>query len=230
MKHQNAQSYIYLVFSSTTNAMGRMIRAVTHYEYNHVSVSFSPTLCPMFSFARYYKDTPLYGGFVTEESQRFEGDSKHGSARVTVCAVPLNERQLRRAKQYVGSIERRRDIYIYNTVAAMTFPLGFDVQIEHAMTCIEFAINVLRRAAAPLSNRIPAFCTIRRLEELYRPYVIYSGRFPAPPSGTERADSDSSSDSNSNSDYAKRHSVPYRLGHTLKNFGKLLGRMTFGNR
>lgn len=212
MNHPTDERCIYLVFSSTTNAMGRMIRSVTHYEYNHVSVSLSPTLSPMYSFARHYKDTPLYGGFVNEDAQRFSGDAGHDAARVTVCAVPVNDRQLRRAKQYIDKIKRQREQYIYNTVSAVTFPLGFEVRIGRAMTCIEFAIEVLHRAAAPDSSRIPSFCTIRALEELYSPYAIYTGPFP-------------SADVDADSDYFERHSPAYRASRTLGNFGKLFCRM-----
>lgn len=212
MNHPANERYIYLVFSSTPNAMGHMIRGVTQYKYNHISVSLSPTLSPMYSFARYYKDTPLYGGFVNEGAQRFLGNAKHGIAHIAVCAVPVSDKQQRRAKQYIDKLNRQREQYIYNTVSAIAFPLGYNVRIDRAMTCIEFAIEVLRRACAPLSNMIPSFCTIRALEELYSPYSVYTGPF-------------THADVYPESHYFARHSPIYRAGHTLSNLGKLFCRM-----
>lgn len=208
---QTAPKYIYLVFSATQNGMGRMIRRVTGYEFNHVSVSLCPAPGRLYSFARHYKDTPLYGGFVCESAQRYAA-TRGRAARVHVCAVPVNAAQYRRAKQYIDRVKRERKSYIYNMVSAVTFPLGIDVRIERAMTCIQFATAVLRCAAAPRSSLIPSFCTIRALETLYSDCTVYDGPFPA--AGCPGQE-----------DYLRRNSLGYRITRTTANMGRLLRRM-----
>lgn len=214
---QNAQKYIYLVFSTTQNGMGRMIRRVTGYRFNHVSVALAAGTGRMYSFARHYKDAPLYGGFVCETARRFAGDSAH-VATVRVCAIPVSDGQHRRARQYLNSLRRESGHYIYDLASAVTFPLGREVHVPGAMTCIQFAVTLLRRAAAPHSREIPEFCTIRELERIYGRYAIYDGPFPASPiadaAGTVPAD-----------DYLTPHRLTWRVGKTAKNVGRLVRRI-----
>lgn len=214
---QTAPKYIYLVFSATQNGMGRMIRRVTGYRFNHVSVSLTAASGCMYSFARHYKDAPLYGGFVRETAQRFADDSAH-AATVRVCAIPVNDAQHRRARQYLDSLLRRREQYIYNLASAATFPLGHEVRVPGAMTCIQFAIALLRRAAAPRSRLIPEFCTIRELESIYGRYAVYDGSFTASPIAVGSGDIPAD-------DYLTPHSLSWRVGATVKNTGRLVHRM-----
>lgn len=221
---QTAPKYIYLVFSATQNGMGRMIRRVTGYRFNHVSVSLTAGSGRMYSFARHYKDAPFYGGFVCETAQRFAGDTSH-AATVRVCAIPVNDAQYRRAKQYLDSLRRRREHYIYNLASAVTFPLGLELRVPGAMTCIQFAVSLMRRAAAPRSRLIPEFCSIRELEGIYGRYAIYDGLFAASPiaacagAGSVTAD-----------DYLTPHPLTWRIGTTAKNAGRLMHRMLCGQK
>ena len=92
MSTQNTEhtEKIYLIFSMTTTKVGKMIRRVTKYPYNHVSVSLTPDLAVIYSFARHYKDMPFYGGFVCEGIKRF--CNRAGLAKIMVCAVPVTRR------------------------------------------------------------------------------------------------------------------------------------------
>lgn len=49
---------LYLMISKTDTSMGRIIRAVSHYRYNHVSLTLDPTLRTWVSFGRFYQDIP----------------------------------------------------------------------------------------------------------------------------------------------------------------------------
>ena len=51
MSTQNTEhtEKIYLIFSMTTTKVGKMIRRVTKYPYNHVSVSLTPDLAVIYS-------------------------------------------------------------------------------------------------------------------------------------------------------------------------------------
>ena len=62
---------IYIVFSSTPTGMGRLIRLATRNQYNHVSLSFESDIQKLYSFARYHRTIPLYGGFVVESVLRY---------------------------------------------------------------------------------------------------------------------------------------------------------------
>lgn len=204
--------YIYLIFSHTDTHMGSLIRAVTGFEFNHVSVSLSDKLNPIYSFARHYKDTPFYGGFVKESSARFIGDSRY--AIVKICAIPVDEEQYLKANQYIYRLEKQCDQYIYNLASAAVFPFHINVHIEQAFTCIEFATELLRHAAIRRSNLIPHFCSIRTLERIYNKFAIYRGKLPSGAGTVPESD-----------DYLRRNGLGYHMLHAAKNGGLLLYRM-----
>ena len=209
---KNNNQFIYLIFSRTNNKMSRFIRTVTNYEYNHVSIAFSSDLDPMYSFARKHKDTPFYGGFVRETPTRFQnGDT---TAKVKICAIPLSPIQFRIAQNYINKISRNGDKYLYNTISAITNPFHRRVNIDYAFTCVEFAVAVLKRIGAPLSNRIPRFCSIEQLDEIYAPTLIYQG------------DLQSSEDTQGYIDnYLAKNPMNYRVRKTVSSNARLVGRL-----
>lgn len=206
------QQYIYLIFSHTTNRMGEMIRTLTQYEYNHVSISMSENLSEIYSFARHRKDTPFYGGFVCESADRFNNDN--GIATIKVCEIPVTPRQYRIATNYINKIRREKEKYLYNMFSAASVPFKHRVRIDRAYTCVEFAVSVLRRIGAVRSLRIPRFCSIKQLDNIYSDLVIYQGEFP------ENIGSSAQDDQ-----YLQRTPLHSRVHRTAKCNARLFGRL-----
>ena len=57
---------IYVVLSQTGTMFSRALKFFTHAEYNHASISLTPTLDKMYSFGRLNPYNPFIGGFVEE--------------------------------------------------------------------------------------------------------------------------------------------------------------------
>lgn len=206
------QQYIYLIFSHTTNRMGEMIRTITQYDYNHVSISLSENLSEIYSFARHHQDTPFYGGFVCESVDRFINDN--GVANIKVCEIPVTPRQYRIAKNQINKIQREKEKYLYNMFSAVGVPFKRRIKIDRAYTCIEFVISILRRIGAIRSLCIPKFCSIKQLDALYSDLVIYQGNFP------ENVVSSSQLD-----EYLQKTPVRSRVHCTVKCNARLFGRL-----
>lgn len=168
-----SEAFIYVVFTSTPCGVGRFLRTVTRYHYNHVSVSLSPRLTPLYSFARYYKNAPFYGGFVQESLLRYQNGERCADA--LVCAVPLSARQAERAREFLSGVEGEADRYVYNMLSAACFPLRHRVLIENSFTCVEFAVRVLAESGSEDSPGRDDFCTVRQLAERLRRYAVYEG-------------------------------------------------------
>ena len=58
--------YVYVVVTQTGTVLSRILKAITHANYNHVSLSVDPTLRTMYSFGRKNAYNPFFGGFVME--------------------------------------------------------------------------------------------------------------------------------------------------------------------
>ncbi len=166
--------YIYVVFSATPLKIGAVIRYVTHGKYNHVSLSFDPKLKTLYSYARYHKSVPFYGGFVKESPSRYKNKDK--CASVFVCALPIEKEKYELIKNRIEGMEKEPHKYRYNLLSAATVPLSKRVMVPNYYTCIEFVVSVLSMAFDFVSE--DRFYAIEQLRQKLAPYCVYTGSFP----------------------------------------------------
>lgn len=168
---------IYVVFSSTPYKMGRFIRVVTHNRYNHVAISLDSELRELYAFARHYRTTPFYGGFVRETAARYRARGR--TAQIKVCALPVTEEQYLAAVQRLSEMAADAKELRYNLISAMTSPLHIRVRITNAYTCVEFAADFLRFVDGDLDFEPNRTYAVRQLEQLLEGRTVYEGEFPA---------------------------------------------------
>ena len=162
---------IFVIFSSTPLKIGKFIRAITNNKYNHVSISLDPTFQTMYSFSRFYKHIPFYGGFVKESSLRYKNKKKY--ATIKVCEIEVSDEKFNYLKDYFNLLEENFDKYLYNLFSAIFTPLKKRILIKDSYTCIEFAIDTLSKIDNTI---IPGkFYTINELEQHLKNNVIYEG-------------------------------------------------------
>jgi len=156
--------YIYIVFSKTCSKMGKCIRFVTRNQYNHVSLSFSPELEIMYSFARYNINSPFVGGFVLETQQRYFACNK--PVEIKICKVPVSAERYIVIKHTIETFCAKKDEMIYNSLNAVLSVFHKEYKLENAYTCIEFAAFVLE---------MKGICSIEDMEQQLKETVIYEG-------------------------------------------------------
>ena len=171
MTGKSLPKYLYVVFSQTPYKVGKMIRYVTKYEYNHASISFDKSLESLYSYARYYEDTPLYGGFVKESLRRYQ--CKAVDSKLRVYEIPLTEKQAKAALMLIDKYTKEQDVHVYNFLSVFTAPFGKSVPITGSYTCIGFVCHFLTCLGLYRSKEgSPTFkCMSRNL----RKYLIYEG-------------------------------------------------------
>lgn len=154
---------LYLMISQTGTGIGRMIRAVSRYPYNHVALSLDPDMKHWVSFARYAEDIPLYGGFITEPVERYLAVSQ--GVQVRIFRLEIGESQAQRLEALFAQAGNRDFRLIYNTYDAIVSVLGWKLPIPNAYTCLSFACAVLG-----LKCR-----SIRELDRFLAPRLYYQG-------------------------------------------------------
>lgn len=189
-----------------------MIRKVTRYPYNHVSVSLEGDLAHVYSFARHYKDTPLHGGFVRETRLRFY--DRKGQAKIMVCAIPVSSEQYSRAEEFIATISANTDKYLYNIISAAFVPVHMRVFIDRAFTCAEFGIELLAYCGISEAPDRRRFCSIQRLSEIFRKYAVYEGPFPNFDISCIIGD-----------DYNRHNRITRRVKTTVSSNARLIGRL-----
>ena len=165
--------FLYVVFSATPLKIGSMIRSVTREKYNHVSISFDPDLRTLYSFARYYKNAPLYGGLVRETPARYKNNGK--IADIFVCALPITESECNQIKAKIKMLATSQSCH-YNMFSAATSVISHRVFIKNCYTCVEFVARILSDIVPQISKN--EFYGIEDVRQILKDYEIYSGKFP----------------------------------------------------
>ena len=198
--------YIYIVFSSTPNRIGRTIRAVTGEAYNHASIALDEKLTRMYGFARRYYRTPLYGGFVRETLSRYH--HKGQSSHFCVCRLPVTDEQYCQLDALLTEMFENREHYLYNHLSAVVSLFRCQAKAKDAYTCIEFIVQLLCDLGLPLEpGRHYTVCNVL---DILKPYEVYNG-----PIAQDEYDLD----------FYKKHPVPYPLWTTMRDMFKLLPRL-----
>lgn len=154
---------LYVMLSRTDTGIGRLIRAVSRYPYNHVSLSIDPALRQWMSFARYVQDTPLYGGFVSESPERFLEKGRDAQVRIFRLRIP--EETYRLLERLSRLTDRPEQGLMYNHLDALTGLFGAGTPVCGAYTCLGFANLVLDTS----------FCRISQLDKALSSRLIYEG-------------------------------------------------------
>lgn len=156
---------LYLMISQTDGKVGKVIRRFTHYTYNHVSLSLDPTFRSWVSFARYYCNVPLYGGFISETAERYL--ARGNEVPVRLFQVDIPPERYHHLEKLFSLAGNPRSGLIYNTFDALASASGHRVRLPDAYTCLSFACAVLGLR----------FRSIQEMDQYLEPNLIFEGDF-----------------------------------------------------
>mgnify|MGYP003301901910 CR=1 FL=1 len=155
--------YLYVMISQTDTAMARLIRTLSRYPYNHVSMTLDPEFRSWCSFARYHQDAPFYSGFIKEPVERFL--AKTGDAHVRIFRLEITKDKARRIEQLFLQAGRKEIRLIYNYFDAAASVLNLKIAIAGSYTCLSFACAVIGRQ----------YRQIEDLNDALEPNLYYEG-------------------------------------------------------
>lgn len=158
---------LYVMASRTDTGIGRVIRTVSGFPYNHISVTLDDDFRSWYSFARYVQDAPFYSGFVRESVERFCAGT--GNAEVRIYAVQIPEKHAAELEKLLPLANRTDSGLIYNYFEAIACTLGFHLPVPECHTCLSFASELLDTP----------YRSIQDLCEALAPCLIYEGSLAA---------------------------------------------------
>lgn len=204
---------LYIILSGTASRVGKMIRTLTRYPYNHVSVSLSKELDTLHTFARFRRANHLIGGY-TRENIRTLSLGRKRSVAVKIFAVPVTEEGMESVQFYIKSIAEDVERYYYNLLVAFTFRGRGERTLYKTMTCMDFARGCLAVGGAdiPLEHRQ----SLGELEEALGPWECYTGEIMAYPYCDTTVQVEEK--------YTRRYSPFREAGMTLRHMHMLAGR------
>ncbi len=156
---------LYVMISKTHTRIGKAIRKFSRYPYNHVSMTLDPAFRNWVSFARYRKDTPLYGGFIAEPVERYFADSKEAAVEVRIFALDISDEHYNNLSELFSYAGKLDSGMVYNLFDIIAATVGAKIPITNAYTCLGFARAVLEKD----------YRSIRALDRDLYSHLIFEG-------------------------------------------------------
>ena len=163
----NAPKKLYVMISKTDTGIGNLIRKVSGYPYNHVSMTLDSSFRSWVSFARFIQDTPLYGGFIVEPVERFLAKGK--TVDVRIFALELSPSRYQELQKLFAEAGTPDNGYLYNHLELLTLSFGIRFPVRNAYSCLGFFNAVMGTD----------FRSIRELDLQMTPLLHYEGTLNA---------------------------------------------------
>lgn len=133
---------VYIVLTSTTTYLARIIRTYTKDEYSHSSISLDKELNQMYSFGRLNPYIPWWGGF-TRESPDFGTFKRFENAGVEVYSLTVTEGQYKKIKKAIARVQRHKDEYSFNVLGLFAIAFNKRIKKDKCFYCAEFVKHIL---------------------------------------------------------------------------------------
>ena len=169
------QSYLYITLSQTGSLLSSILKVVTGARYNHVSISFSPDLCRMYSFGRVHPYNPFWGGFVVE-SPRAGTYRRFPKTSALVLAVAISEESKEKMSGRLRAMLREQGSYHYDLLGLVFAGLHIRYRRQHCYYCSEFVRELLLISRVEGAEGLAPI--VRPIDFLGMPgrQIVYQGR------------------------------------------------------
>ena len=167
--------HIYIIVSQTGTILSRLLKSITHSEYNHSSISLNQNLYPMYSFGRLNPYNPVWGGFVLESIH-------HGTFRrfknteAIILKVPVEKSVYEAIKEQMSDMYRNRYRYTYNYLGLVLAGINVNWTQGDAFYCSEFVKDVLIRYRINGYEKLMGIVHPMQFLDLPDAEVIYTGK------------------------------------------------------
>lgn len=194
---------LYLMISHTGTGIGRIIRGISRYPYNHVAMTLDPSFKKWVSFARFNRNVALYGGYTEESAERYFAFGT--DVPVKIFKLDITEEKYAQLSDLFAKAGTLDNDLIYNFFDILAAIFGLKVRIPGAYTCLGFCCAVIGEQ----------FKNIQELETAFAPHMIHDGNL-----------ADLVADSGERVDrYFDPLSFPQTFLRPLQNFGVLCRRI-----
>ncbi len=200
---------IFVILTHTNTSMGGLSRLFSKGYYNHASIAFTDSLSKMYSFSRYYVNTPLAGGFVVERPERYL--SSEEPTPMKLYMLPADNGDYNAIRRKLRTFIDTKDKKIYNTYGDWASSFGKKKKIKDAYTSVEFISELLD---------IKDVNTVGELEKVLEHYRIYTGTMEKYLHGEYECDTE----------YYERQSLGKVIYGTASHYAKLTKRALFDKR
>ena len=163
---------IYVVLSQTGTVFSRALKFFTRAEYNHASISLTPTLDKMYSFGRLNPYNPFIGGFVHEYIDK--GTFKRfKNTKALILEIEVTNDQYKKIIDIIKYVKKNKEKYKFNVTGMFLSAIKVKVRKRRSFYCAQFVKYLLDRAK--VENNIEDTVRPENFKNLPNSKEIYKG-------------------------------------------------------
>ena len=137
-----SENYVYIVISQTGTILSRLLKILTHREYNHASLSLNENLDVMYSFGRKNPYNPFFGGFV-KESANFGTFKRFSNTKAVVLKLSASDEEYQLLNCLLCKMISNPKNYKYNYLGLCLAGLRICFKSKNRYYCSEFVRDIL---------------------------------------------------------------------------------------
>ena len=152
----------------------RALKFFTRAEYNHASISLSPTLDKMYSFGRLNPYNPFRGGFV-EEGKDIGTFKRFNQTKALVLELKVSEEDYNSIKFFINYLLENRKSFHYNYWGIFLACFKKDLAPKNRFYCSQFVKKCLTLFKIDNSESLPAVIKPIDFLKLNNKNIVYKG-------------------------------------------------------
>lgn len=165
---------VYIVLSQSGSIPSRFLKFFTRDEYNHVSISLTPTLSTMYSFARLKPNNPFIGGFV-EEGKNIGTFKRFKKTRALVLEIKVSEEKYKAIEYFIEYFKNRRKQFKYNYLGVLLAAIKLNFRRKHKFYCSQFVKTCLTTFNIENAYELPKVTKPMDFLKLNNANIVFAG-------------------------------------------------------
>ena len=165
---------IYIILSQTGTMLSRALKFLTRAEYNHASISLTPTLEKMYSFGRLNPYNPFRGGFV-EEGKDIGTFKRFYKTKAMVIELAVKEEDYNNIKFFIEYVSKNRTKFHYNYWGLFLAMFRMNLKPKNRYYCSQFVRACLSMFGIENSESLPQIIKPIDFLKLNNKNIIYTG-------------------------------------------------------
>ncbi len=165
---------IYIILSQTGTMFSRALKFFTGAEYNHASISLTPTLDKMYSFGRLNPYNPFIGGFV-QEGKDTGTFKRFNKTQAIVLEIKISDEQYEKIKFLIEYLSKNKIQFKYNYLGVLCACFKKNHEAEHRFYCSQFVRACLVYLGIENAENLPKIIKPIDFLQLQNKTILYKG-------------------------------------------------------
>lgn len=155
--------------------MSRILKRITHRDYNHASISLNEDLKIMYSFGRKNPYNPFFGGFV-KESADFGTFKRFSNTRVIVLKVFISNDRFEKMQSLIDYMVCNSKRYGYNYLGLWLAAFNIAFKVQNRYYCSEFVRDMLVKYGVDGADKLSEIVHPMSFMEIPNIQTIFCGK------------------------------------------------------